>query len=220
MGIDTKERILDVAERLFADFGFATTSLRDITREADVNLASVNYHFGSKEALLAAVLTRRFEPVNAHRIELLDELERNAGDDPPELEDVLRAFIGPPFEMCAGWGKSGQKFTRLLGRVHAETNDEFRKSFMRQFKEVFDRFTTALQRALPDVEHAEITYRAWFLIGSMSHTMMWDDTFGPHEGKRDAAEVLDSLIQFAAGGMSAPSRQPVAVAARRAGGRR
>ena len=80
MAIDTKERILDVAERLFADRGFPATPLRDITSEAGVNVASVNYHFGSKEALLAAVLERRLHPVNARRLELLDAIESAAGN--------------------------------------------------------------------------------------------------------------------------------------------
>ncbi len=74
MATSTKERILDVAERLFADFGYKTTSLRDITSEAGVNLASVNYNFGSKEALLTALLERRFAVVNQRRIERLDRI--------------------------------------------------------------------------------------------------------------------------------------------------
>ena len=97
MAAETKERILDVAERLFADFGFPVTSLRDITHEAGVNLAAVNYHFGSKQALLAAVLERRVRPINDRRLALLDELEKAAGSTSPELEDILRAFLGPPF---------------------------------------------------------------------------------------------------------------------------
>ena len=80
MAADTKERILNVAERFFADRGFPATSLRDLTSEASVNIASVNYHFGSKEALLAAVLERRLRPVNARRLELLDAIETAAGN--------------------------------------------------------------------------------------------------------------------------------------------
>ena len=91
MATDTKERILNVAELLFADRGFPATALRDITSEASVNIASVNYHFGSKEALLAAVLERRLRPVNARRLELLDAIESAAGNGVPNVEDVIRA---------------------------------------------------------------------------------------------------------------------------------
>ena len=98
MAIETKERLLDVAERLFADFGYRATSLRDITSEAGVNLASVNYHFGSKDALLAALLDRRFAPVNHRRLELLDELEASA-DGAVGLRDLVRAFLSPPFDL-------------------------------------------------------------------------------------------------------------------------
>ena len=220
MRVDTKERILDVAEHLFADFGFATTSLRDITSEAGVNLASVNYHFGSKEALLAAVLARRFAPMNERRLQRLDEVERAAGASGPALEDVLRAFIAPPFEMRAEWGKGGRKFVRLLGRVHVETNEEFRASFVNQFMTVFGRFTNALQQALPDIDPVELTARTWFLIGSMAHTMMWGETSGPMDTRQDPEDVMESLIQFGAAGLSAPVRQPVPVRSQRAGGRR
>ncbi len=95
MAIETKERILDVAERLFADFGYKATSLRDITSEAGVNLASVNYHFGSKDALLTALLDRRFEPVNRRRLELLDGLEASA-NGAVDLPALVRAFLSPP----------------------------------------------------------------------------------------------------------------------------
>ena len=101
MAADTKEQILDVAERLFADRGFPATPLRDITSEAGVNLASVNYHFGSKEALLAAVLERRLRPVNARRLELLDAIESAAGNGAPNAEEVIRAFSLPAVSEAA-----------------------------------------------------------------------------------------------------------------------
>ena len=220
MAGDTKERILDVAERLFADRGFPSTSLRDLTSEAGVNVASVNYHFGSKEALLVAVLERRLRPVNARRLALLDELERSAGDKGPMLEDVLRAFIAPPFHKKAEWGEGGRNFLRLIGRIHSETNEEFRASFIHQFETVFKRFTNALQLALPHLDAAEVTWRMFFLIGAMAHTMLWADSVaqlasGP---ARDSEDLLESLIQFATAGMSSPVPVTAGVRAGRKGG--
>ncbi len=211
MATDTKGRILDAAEQLFADFGFATTSLRDITSEAGVNLASVNYHFGSKEALLTAVLARRIAPINELRLQGLDEVERASDAMGPVLEDVLRAFIAPPFQMQAECGVGDPTFVRLLGRLHVETNEEFRRTFIDdQFMTVISRFTNALQRVLPDVEPTEITARFWFLIGAMAHTMMRAQTGGSTDTSRDPDDTIESLVQFGAGGLSAPVLQPVA----------
>ena len=90
---DTKERLLDAAETLFGDRGVAAVSVRDITAAAGANIAAVNYHFGSKDGLLQAVINRRMEPLNAERLRLLDLVESAAGDAPPTVEGVLHAFV-------------------------------------------------------------------------------------------------------------------------------
>ncbi len=219
MASNTKERILNVAERLFADRGFPATSLRDLTSEAGVNIASVNYHFGSKEALLAAVLERRLRPVNARRLELLDAIESAAGSGAPNAEAVIRAFLSPPFQKRQEWGAGGDHFLRLMGRIHSETNEEFRATFFQQFERVFRRFGQALQRALPHLDAADIGWRMLFLVGSMAFTMAWGDSFasispGTH---RDPEDVLESLIQYATAGMASPVPIDVPVAQTRTG---
>ena len=215
MAVDTKERILDVSERLFADRGFSKTSLRDITSEAGVNLAAVNYHFGSKEALLSAILERRFRPINDKRIALLDELEAAAGKDGPELEDILRAFIGPPFQAWAETGECIQKFLKLVGQIHAEINEEVRAIFIDQFDVVWQRYTAALHRALPDLEPDEVGRRSGFVVGSMAHTMIWGEQHGLRTAGNasDPGQLLDSLVAFAAAGMSAPVPMRIGVRA-------
>src|SRR5437763_10558253 len=110
---DTKQRILDSAERLFAQHGFEATSLRNIIADAKVNLAAIHYHFHSKEALLDAVILRRLGPVNQKRLELLDGCERSAPDGRPDLEAVLEAFIAPAFRVGSD-PNSGQIFVRLI----------------------------------------------------------------------------------------------------------
>ena len=207
MAIDTRDRILDVAERMFGERGFPATSLRDITTEAGVNVASVNYHFGSKEALLAKVLDRRFEPINTRRLELLDAVEARAGGEPPELEAVIRAFLSPPFHSQRAWGEKGRSFLRLVGRIHSETNEEFRATFMEQFEAVFQRFTTALRRALPDLDEADLSWRMLFMVGSMAFTMSWGPALvsrGP-DMAREPEDLLESLVLYAAAGMAAPA---------------
>ena len=206
MATDTKERILNVAERLFADRGFPATSLRDLTSEAGVNIASVNYHFGSKDALLAAVLERRLRPVNARRLELLDAIESAAGNGAPDAEDVIRAFLSPPFQKRQEWGAGGDHFLRLMGRIHSETNEEFRATFFQQFEGVFGRFRQALQRAQPHLDATDVGWRMLFLVGSMAFTMAWGDSFPSISpgSNRDPEDVLESLIQYATAGMASP----------------
>ena len=95
----TKDRILDAAEVLLGERGPGETSLRDITAAAGVNLAAVNYHFQSKEALFRAVIERRVAPMQQRRIELLEAAVREAGDEQPDLTRIIEAFILPPLEM-------------------------------------------------------------------------------------------------------------------------
>src|SRR5437667_4242675 len=116
---DTKQRILDSAERLFADYGFAGTSLRAIIANAKVNLAAIHYHYRSKEALFDAVILRRLQPINQERLELLDACERSAADGKPTLEQVLEAFLAPAFRVGAD-PNGGQTFVRLIGRLLSE----------------------------------------------------------------------------------------------------
>jgi AcrR family transcriptional regulator len=215
MAIDTRNRILDVAERMFGERGFPATSLRDITTEAGVNVASVNYHFGSKEALLAEVLERRLKPINERRLELLDAVEARAGDGPPELEAVVRAFLSPPFHSQRVWGEKGPGFLRLVGRIHSETNEEFRATFVKQFDTVFQRFTAALRRALPSLDDADVSWRMLFMVGSMAFTMSWGPTLVSRESgaARDPEDVLESLVLYAAAGMAAPVPAGVSVMA-------
>src|SRR5215467_2180302 len=112
---DTKERILDTAEKLFAEHGYGATSLRSIIAGAKVNLAAVHYHFRTKDALLDAVLKRRLEPVNRERLALLDAYEQGAGDGPLRLESVLTALIAPPLGLARNPAFAG--FMKLMGRV-------------------------------------------------------------------------------------------------------
>src|SRR4051794_12129949 len=115
--LDTKARILKVAERLFMEHGFSATSLRMITGEAKVNLASVNYHFGSKEALIEAVFTRRLAPLNEERVRQLDLLEKAAEGSALTVEQIVEAFVMSALRMGEDLSETGTVFLRLLGRT-------------------------------------------------------------------------------------------------------
>ena len=217
MATDTKERILDTAEGLFAEHGFPATSMRDITNAAGVNLAAINYHFGSKESLLIAVLQRRTLPINTARLSRLDALEAAADGRPVETELLVRAFLTPLFDTWGAWGDEAPKFLRLVGRVHAEVDQELRAKFMELFDTVFLRFRDAFQRSRPELNATEVHWRVGFLIGSMAYTMMWGASVVATDPRvrREPEEVLEALVHFAVGGMVAPV--PQSEAARRLG---
>ena len=213
MASDTKRRILDAAERLFADNGVLATSMRDITAEAGVNLAAANYHFGSKEALLIAVLERNAAPINEIRLARLDELEAAAGGGPVDIEALVRAFLAPMFERWCGWEQNEPKILKLVGRIHSEVDQELRAKFIRQFDTVFQRFAVAFQRSLPELAASDVHWRLLFLIGSMAYTMTWGASIVASDpnGRKTPEEMLEALVQFAAAGMSVGAARTVSV---------
>src|SRR5712664_2084310 len=115
---DTKTRILDAAELLFMEHGFEATSLRQLTSAAGVNLAAVNYHFGSKEELFQAVLTRRLDPMNHDRIELLQKVEREAAGKALSCVKILFAMLIPALRLARDERRGGKNFLRLVGRAY------------------------------------------------------------------------------------------------------
>src|SRR2546425_12184724 len=127
---DTKSRLLDEAERLSAEQGFYAASLRKITERARTNLAAVNYHFGSKKALVAAVLLRRIRPLNQARLARLDELELQADGSPVPAENIIDALIRPLFELAQDRERGGDIFVRVLGRVLMEPGELMREVFV------------------------------------------------------------------------------------------
>lgn len=206
----TKTRILDAAEQLFADHGFANTSMRDITAAAEVNLAAVNYHFGSKESLFIAVMERGTVPLNQERLRRLDTLETTAGSTPLGTEELVRAFLTPMFEVRSGWSEPESKdsFLKLVGRSHTGLEPTLHAKLVGQYEEVIQRFSQALVRSLPHLEPADLIWRTLFLIGSMSFTMSWAGTVLNNRPQAQLApqEILEELIQFTAKGLSAPPR--------------
>ena len=132
----TKDRILDTAEEIFADRGFAAASLREITRKAGVNLAAVNYHFGSKERLIQAVMARRLGPLNRERLVLLERILENVGTARPPVEAIVEAFIGPALRMKHALGEAGDSFLRLMGHAMNQPSDRLRELITGQFAQV------------------------------------------------------------------------------------
>jgi AcrR family transcriptional regulator len=205
--VDTKQRILDSAERLFADRGFEATSLRTIIADAKVNLAAVHYHYHSKDALLDAVILRRINPVNSERLRMLEACERVAGEGPVSLESVLEAFLGPPFRL--GSDPQSKTFLRLMGRIMSDNTAVFRHIVEDHFRAIIDRFSRALQRAAPELPMQEILWRLNFVAGAMGHTLrFWGQELGPSlvclSDTSDPEGAVARLVSFGAAGFRAP----------------
>jgi AcrR family transcriptional regulator len=203
----TTERILDAAERLFANHGFEGTSIRDIVDAAQVNLAAVHYHFRSKEALLEAVLTRRISIVNDARLRQLEAAERAVAPGSPSVEDVLRAFIVPVIEF-AQRDESGATFVQLMSRMFTEPRFSLTNFLGRKFGETIGRFSSALVRALPETPREVVLWRAFFTIGAMHHLLCSSnkiDLLDKRLRKETTdGELTEHLVEFAVAGMSAP----------------
>jgi len=157
---DTKTRILDTAERLFGLKGYENTSLRDITAEAQVNLAAVNYHFHTKDALLDAVIARRVGPVNKRRLDMLDA----AGPD-PTVEQILTAFLEPVLDIGL------ESAVPLVGRILSSPDLFLDRVYKRHFLVVSERFRAAMIRALPGAPVDSILWGLLFTVGAMTHMM-------------------------------------------------
>ena len=168
--VDTKERILEAAEKLFTDEGLAKTSLRAITVAAGVNVAAVHYHFGSKQALVRELFARRVEPINAERLRRLDAIEvaRPAGALP--LEPIIEAFVVPVLDVLGGVD-ARRNIGQLVGRFYGEPDSVLEPFLREQFGEVARRFIEALARALPALPRAEVAWRLQFIVAVLTHVL-------------------------------------------------
>jgi AcrR family transcriptional regulator len=204
----TKARILDAAEALFMEHGFEATSMRAITAEADVNLAAVNYHFGSKEELFEAVLTRRLDPMNQQRVELLERLQARS-DAPLPCDRILLALFVPALRMARDPARGGKNFLRLLGRAYADPAPFIRRFLAEQYAGMIGRFKAAFARALPELSPRELSWRLHFIMGALSYTLAGTDALkliaelNPVDAGNDEL-LLRRLAPFLLAGLTTP----------------
>jgi len=205
----TKERILDAAETLFMEHGFEATSLRLITAAASVNLAAVNYHFGNKEELFQAVLTRRLDPMNQERVALLDRYEGESAPGPVACERILAALFIPALRLARDPERGGSNFLRLLGRAYADPAPFIRQFLSDQYAQMIARFKSAFGHALPHLPARELSWRLHFIMGALSYTLAGTDALkiiaelNPLETDNDEI-LLRRLAPFLLAGLTAP----------------
>ena len=207
---DTKTRILDAGERLFVEHGFEATSLRSLTTAAGVNLAAVHYHFGSKEELFQAVLTRRLDPMNQERIDLLAKVEREAASRPLSCEKILFAMLIPALRLARDEKRGGKDFLRLVGRAYADPAPFIRHFLSAQYAGMIGRYKEAFLKALPHLSRQELTWRLHFVMGALSYTLAGTDALKLFSQvtavEKDNDELLiQRLAPFLVAGLKAPA---------------
>jgi AcrR family transcriptional regulator len=198
----TKQRILGAAEALFARHGFAGASLRQVTAAANVNLAAVNYHFGSKENLINEVFRRRLDDLNSERLKALAAAQVLPGFG---LDQALAAFVYPALSMSADT-HGGSAFVRVLARAYAEHNERLRKFLHDNYGHVLKEFAAAFSKLLPDLDKQELYWRLDIVSGALTYAMA---DFGVIKRRTGVTEqqhrdlAAEHLIKFAAAGLRA-----------------
>jgi len=201
----TKEKILDIAEGLFAEHGFKDTSLRTITGKAGVNLASVNYHFGDKKTLVRAVLNRYLEAFMPAVQDALVNLNLNSSYD---MADVFESLRGPLRNLNDVRPNGTNRFMLLIGRGYTDVQGHLRWFITTRYSEALSLFTQSVMKANPKLSQEELFWRLHFTLGTCVFTMASSQALieiaeNDYERTIDSKSVVDQLIPFLAAGVAA-----------------
>ncbi|MGB2079006.1 MAG: TetR/AcrR family transcriptional regulator [Vibrio sp.] len=210
---NTKQKILDVAEVMFAQHGFNNTSLRMITGKANVNLASVNYHFGDKKSLVRAVLNRYLQAFMPALGQQLDQLLTR---ETFEMTDVLAQIRDPLLDLNKLKSKGASRFMLLIGRGYTDVQGHLRWFITNEYSDVFDKFMHAVKEANPHLEAQDIFWRMHFTLGACVFTMASSQALAEivessFDKKVDTEAIIDQLLPYLAAGFNtaAFSQAPV-----------
>jgi len=195
---DTRQRILNAAEKLFGESGYAATSLRHIISEANVNLAAVHYHFGSKQDLLDQVILRKAGSMNERRLKLLDQFEAEAVQRPVSVEKIVVAFILPAILI-----DNSPEFVKLMGRVYAE--GLMPEIARRNFQPMIARFLSALHNALPELSAKELVWKLHFAIGAMAQALIAHPEMDSGDAVDAPMDIAMRLVAFVSSGFRSPA---------------
>ena len=205
---DTKERLLDAAEEVFAREGYRAASLRAITTRAAVNLAAVNYHFGSKRGLVEAVFARRLQPMNQSRVRGLAAVRTaaRAAGRLPDPRALVASFVEATLDR-ARRGPGERHFMAFIVRSFSDADHTVQQTFDRFMKPVFDALQSAMAEALPGLPPAELWWRLQFAIGALIRVQHL--ALAATAGKSGAphstdADVMHRLTDFVHAGLTAP----------------
>ena len=193
----TVDRLLDAAEKLFAEHDFHGVGMRQLADEATVNLGAATYHFGSKEALFIETFMRRFRPMNAERLRLLREAKAAAGNKPVPVEKIVECMIRPPFES----GLKHPAFHLFLARNLFNPPPFLHAAIHKTLAPNVAAFIVALRRALPDLPEDLIHLRTMLAMGSLSmFSIQAGRTPGLHNANIHQA-LLREMVRFISAGL-------------------
>src|SRR5215469_6981806 len=201
----TRSAILAAAERLYADRGFSEVTLRDIVAEANVHLAAVNYHFGSKDELIAELFVTRSLQLNRERLQKLCEAEEKGGGV-AEISDILRALVGPTLHGCLGPDSQHSTAARFMIRVNIESVAAIRRIRNREIDHL-RKFVAAMRRTLPDRREVDLYWGLHFALAMAQQTVRDSERLTKlSEGKCDVDDVesvIDRVVDVAVLGLTA-----------------
>ncbi|ASP40975.1 TetR family transcriptional regulator [Bacterioplanes sanyensis] len=205
---DTAKAILNAAEELFSERGFAETSLRNITTKANVNLAAVNYHFGSKKSLIQAVFARFLTPFSEGLAQDLVEYRQQLNGRAPQLGELLRLLSSASMRSGGNNPHRLGMFMRLLGLAYTQGQGHLRKFLRHEYGTLFRDYMELITAATPDLSNEERFWRIHFMLGATVFTLSGADALtamAEHDlgSSADVAQVVDKLVPFLAAGMTA-----------------
>ena len=198
----TADRILDAAEQLFASHGFAATSLRSITSKAEVNLAAVNYHFGSKEALIQAMFARLLDPLVTSFPQKLAALQ--GSEDTVDLEGILHVLVD---QMTAD-ARHLARSMKLVALAFSQGQERLKVYLHERCAEVLQACRQLLIKACPDLPMAEVFWRVYFMLGSVVFTCSGAGTLqaiaaSDYGVNDELADIIRKMVPFMAAGLRA-----------------
>jgi len=205
--VDTVDKILDAAELLFAEKGFSETSLRMITSKANVNLAAVNYHFGSKNALIQAVFSRFLGPLS-QQMEQASIKNGWGKENVPKLEDILKLYIRSLLTIPTSQENGVTIFMRLMGLAYTQSQGHLRLYLEQVYSNTFRLFLELVRFSTPNLSVKERFWRTQFTLGSIAFTMssiqpLTEILENSKGAKADPEEVVNLLVPYVVAGLTA-----------------
>lgn len=196
----TRRRLIDTTARLFAQHGYNGLTLRSVAKEARANIASVNYHFGSKDCLVLEMLRERIEPINSRRLELLEEAKNRNGNNPPTAYEIFHSLIYPIGEEISRCSKSRWSLAELVARTFTEPVSFIERMHNRFFSKICKLYHKELTAVFPNANAKEIHWHLHLAVSSMlgalaQHRRLHDFTQGACY-EEEVEEMIERLIQF------------------------
>ena len=202
-----RDRILDMAQALFAEHGYAAASTRAIAQGAGVNLAQLHYHFGAKRELFKAAYLRGAREVTEARRHALAEARAEYGDAPIPLEALVRSFVTP--FMLNGQTPEGRATMRMHARLHTEPDDIAKEVLSAVYDETTLAYVAEFQRVLPQLPHEVLCWRLYFMMGAYRYTLLRTGRLEAMSGgacdSGDFERAVAEITPFLCAGLAAPA---------------